>query len=270
MNRMFYLSIVYDTYGYDRLDLAKRERLQELDEIVSNFRNKDEVLEAYLTEYDIDKTKGKLCIVYEDLDKKKKELRAYNLTGPEYKKQINSNLTYAHIIPIMYKNEKLMNMDDCLSKLKLELSKKSIRDSIFLDRNVTRKDKQQIIETNKKYLFETENEQEILRNTANDSEVVKTFLSRIKYASEDTKYFYYRSLMRICKLSIKEKKKVTNLKINAKELKNYLDKSELTESEKLEEEANDMESFYLNHDLDEVILNSPNSKEPIGSIEKRR
>ena len=43
MNRMFYLSIVYDADGYDRLDLTKRNKLQDLDEIMSEFNNKDEV-----------------------------------------------------------------------------------------------------------------------------------------------------------------------------------------------------------------------------------
>lgn len=272
MDRMFYLSIVYDANGYDRFDLTKRKRLQDLDEIVSNFRNKEEVYEAYLNGYNIDKKEGKLCIVYEDLETKRKELKEYNQTGLEIKDQISDKLTYAHIIPIMYKNKRLMNNEACLIALRHHLHNPVIVESIMQDKIVDVNGKKRRISKNKRYLFETENEQDLLYKYKKTKETIEEFLSRIKRAHPDTQYFYFRSLMDICNLSVNTKT-VNNLSINDKAIIKSLKGKKIDETDKqeeLEEDSKDMENFYLYHDLDEVIKFSPDSNRPIGSEGRKK
>ena len=269
MDRMFYLSIVYDMYGYNRLDLTKRKRLQDLDEILSEFNNKQEVLEAYLSDRNIDRKKGRLCIVYEDLELKQKELKDHNISGLITDKETSDKLSYAHIIPIMYKNERLMNSEACLLTLKHKLRDKDIRDSIFINRKEKRNGQEIVIKTNKRYLFESDNEKSIL-NDADYKSVVENFLVRLKNMKPESQYFYFRSLMDICGLRVKEKQKVTNLHINKNVLKKGLSSFELTKEEKLELESNDMDSFYIYHDLDEVVNLSPNKNRPIGSERKKK
>ena len=265
MARKFYLSLVYDADGYDRYDITSKSRLQDIDLLMSNFNNRDEVVEAYLGEYNIDKKKGKLCIIYEDTDVKKKEIEMYGLPESHSKEEIDKLYTYAHIIPVLYKNERLMNIDTCLLILKEKLPKKEIRDSVMINHRT--KDGK-YLKTNKRYLFETEEEQDYITRLSDYDSAIYLFLKRIKKASDDDKYFYCRSLMKMCGLKIK--KKVANLKINKKKLDKMISNYELTESEKLERETIDMDEFYLHHDLDEVIKLSPDSNRPIGSEGKKK
>ena len=267
MARKFYLSLVYDADGYNRFDLASKSRLQEMDLLMSNFKNREEVVEAYLSEYNIDKKKGKLCIIYEDTDVKKREMSVYGPPENHPKEEIANLYSYAHIIPVLYKDERLMNIDACLLTIKEKLHNHEIRDSIMINH---RSKDGKYFKTNKRYLFETEEEQDYISRLNDYDNAIYLFLRRIKKASEDDKYFYCRSLMKICGLKIKEKKKVTNIKINKKKLNEIISSYELTESEKLERETINMDEFYLHHDLDEVIKLSPNSNRPIGSEGKKR
>ena len=260
MARRFYLSIVYDANGYDRFDILSNNSLKELDLVVSNFNNRDEIMEAYLNEYNIDKKKGRICIVYEDMEVKRKELDEYNSVDNEYKERLKKEFTYAHIIPIMYKNRRLMNLDECLIILKRKLNNKKIIDSIMFDKE---KDGL-LIKKNKRYIFETEEEKDLINILSSYHEAISHFLKRITKANEEDKYFYCRTLIDICELSISTvKTKIGNIKIRDGNI--HL----LSDSDKLEIEANDMDSFYINHDLDEVIRLSLDSNRPIGSERKR-
>lgn len=272
MNRMFYLSIVYDADGYDRLDLTKRARLQDLDDLMSEFNNKEEVLQTYLTEYNIDKKDGRLCIVYEDLDVKKKEMDEYGLTGLEYKDQIDKRLTYAHIIPILYKNDRLLNTETCFIEARKKLRDSDIVKSIMQNKKVTRNGKDYYIKTNKRYIFETENEQDILYNEQNTKLAIEEFLVRLKRSNPDDQYFYFRVLMDICGLR-KSSKKISNLSVNEKNLLKAIKSKKIDEIEEvaiLEKESEDMESFYLTHDLDDVTRLSYDSNRPIGSVGRKK
>ena len=265
MARRFYLSLVYDINGYDRLDLTSKKSLKELDEIVSNFNDRNEVIEAYLGEYNIDKKKGRVCIIYEDTEVKKKELEEYDLVDDKRKEEVKNNFSYAHVIPIMYKNKRLMNIEACIMSLKHQLHQEEMIKVIMHDKKT--KDGY-IIKRNKRYLFETEEEKDYLYNLYDYHTAVSLFLKRIKKSNPDDQYFYCRSLMDVCNLSIGVKKKVTNLYINEKNIKK-LKKFEISEIDILEEESNDMDSFYTYHDLDEVIRLSPDSNRPIGSERKK-
>ena len=267
MARRFYLSIVYDANGYDRFDILSNNSLKELDLIVSNFNNRDEIMEAYLSEYNIDKKKGRLCILYEDTIIKRRELDEYNSVDKEYKERLKKEFSYAHIIPIMYKNRRLMNLDECLIILKRKLHNKKIIDSIMYDKVKNGL----LIKKNKKYIFETEEEKDLINNLCDYHEAISHFLKRINKASEEDIYFYCRTLLDICELSISTvKTKVGNINIRDGNLRKLKNIDFLSESDKLEIDANDMDSFYIKHDLDEVIRLSPDSKRPIGSERKKK
>ena len=266
MARKFYLSFVNDLNGYDRYDMVSKDSLQELDEIVSNFKNRNEVIAAYLNEYNIDEKRGKVCIVYEDTLIKEKELKSYGYPSEHSKKDIDRLYTYAHTIPIMYSDKRLMKLDTCLQVLKYKLFNPNV--IIAITQDLISK-KRQIISINKKYIFETEEEKDLVNNESKYKEALELFYKRLNKSSLEDKYFYCRVLAKICNLFIKEKKKVTNLKINNQKLKSIQKNIQLTESEQLEIESEDMDSFYINHDLDEVIRLSPNSNKPIGSEGKK-
>ena len=93
-----------------------------------------------------------------------------------------------------------------------------------------------------------------------------------QYEDPDTQYFYFRSLIDVCKLGISVVK-TRNGNINIRDGnvgKHNRNKYELTMSEKLEIETKDMDEFYLHHDLDDVIKYSPNIYRPIGSERKKK
>ena len=267
MARKFYLSIVYDANGYNRFDILNNDSLKELDNIISKFKNRKEIMEAYLNEYNIDKKKGRLCIVYEDTLEKKRQLDEYH-SLPEDKKDIfKQEFTYAHIIPIMYKNRRLMNLDACILVLKNKLRKPEIIKSIMID-----KEKQDglYIRKNKQYLFETEEEQDLIKNMANYREAIDLFLKRITKANEEDKYFYCRSLIDICELSISTiNTKVGKITVRDGNMKDFTYQDIMTDSDRLVLDSEDMDNFYILHDLDEVIRNSSNSNRPIGSEGKK-
>lgn len=267
MTRKFYLSMVYDAYGYDRIDLVSSDSLKKLDQIISQFSNRNEVVEKYLGEYNIDKKKGKVCLIYEDVDTKRREIRIYGIPEKYSPRERGEKYSYAHIIPIMYKNRRLMKIEACLLKLKRLLRDCDIIDSIMLD-NYS-EDKRRI-KTNNKYLFETEEEKDYIDTESNYKAAINLFLKRIDNENEDDQYFYCRSLIDICKLGvtiIKTKKSTIDVYDGMPKRTWICNREipELTESEKLELETHDMDEFYLHHDLDEVIRLSPNDKRPIGS-----
>ena len=272
MDRMFYLSIVYDANGYDRFDLVKKERLQDIDDIIADFPNRSDIRNKYISQYNINKKMGRLCIIYEDLETKRKELREYHQTGFEYKNEISDKLTYAHIIPIIEKNKRLKNFDTCLMELNHKLRDKDIQKRMLSDRIVERNGKKLLIKSNKAYLLETENEKNLLYKDGRVSEAMEEFISRMKRANPDTKYFIFRSLMDVCELSI-NKKNVSNLTINEKNMIKSLKNKKIDEVDEttiLEEESKNMEEFYTYHDLDEVIKFSPDSNRPIGSEGRKK
>ncbi len=266
--RRFYLSIVYDANGYDRLDLENKDSLMELDNLISKYKNRNEVFDKYLSEYNIDKKKGKVCIIYEDLDIKNKQRDRFNKLSEEDKERFKNSFTYAHIIPIMYNKRKLLSIKECINILKKSLYKREIHDSIMHDKET--KDGQKL-KTNKRYLFETEEEQDYLYNLRDYHTAVALFLRRIAKEKPENQYLYCRSLIDVCNLGLSlVKTRKGKIKIRDGNLeKNSKNTFELTKSEILEQESEDMESFYLYNDLDDVIKYSPNMNRPIGSVGKR-
>ena len=266
MARRFYLSIVYDVNGYDRQDLTSRDSLKELDEIVSNYRDRNEVIAAYNGEYNTDKKKGRVCIVYEDTEVKEREIKLYGPPENYPKEERDKLFTYAHLIPVMYSDRRLMNLEACILKLKHQLFIPEVIEAIML--NLKTK-KGQIIRINKKYIFETGYEKDLIERFADRKEALGAFYQRLKKASPEEQYFYCRVLMDICDLSIKKEKKVKNLKVKRK-IKDIDKEYALTPTEQLERETIDMDEFYLHHDLDEVVRLSPNENRPIGSERKKK
>jgi len=259
MTKMFYLSIVYNNNLYNRYDILKDSSLQKLDSIIGEYQNREEIIKKYLSDYNQSITRGKICVIYEDLDLKKKELS---------EDRSNNNFTYAHIIPIMYKNKRLMNIEECLIILKHKLHQRDIIESIMLDR-FSRDGKR--INVNKRYLFETEEEKDYLYKLCDYQTAMSLFLKRLKKMNDDDKYFYCRLLMNICNLSISTLKiQKGKIQIHDDNIKKYSQtvNSALTKEENIENDVIDMESFYTKYDLDEVIKHSPDNNKPIGSVGK--
>ena len=265
MNRMFYLSLVFDINGYDRLDLVKNPSLKKLDEIVSNYHDANEVIEAYLSEYNINK-KGRVCMIFEDLDEKKKQLDHYNGANEEDKERIKADFSYVHVIPVMYKGRKLLNFASCLPLLRNRLHNIKTQVAILYDIVEQNGEKKKF---NKKYIFNDEQEIDLIDNEADFHGAVNHLLDRLKNEPADEQYFVCRTLMNICKLTVNEfKTRFGKLVVyeDAKERRN----KKLTKTEILEEETKNMDDFYTYHDLDEVIKYSPDENRPIGSERRNR
>ena len=274
MARMFYLSIVYDANGYDRYDIISKKTLRELDKIIANYSNRNEIIDNYLGEYNIDKSRGKVCIIYEDLELKKKELSFYDsVSDSMHKERLKKDFSYAHIIPILYNKRRLLDLNACLLILERKLEVHDVIDSIMLN-HVSKKG--EVIKTNKRYLFETEEEQDLINNECKYKEAISCFLKRLKNESPDELYFYCRALIDTCELGIKiirtNRGTIESRDFNMKKLKNsnILNDDLLTDSERLITDARDMESFYLYHDLDEVIRQSKDANRPIGSEGRKK
>ena len=273
MNRMFYLSIVYDINGYNRLDLEKRARLQELDELIAQYKNNDEIKEHYPL---VKKNKGRLCIIYEDLDEKKRELDEYRGVDESRKKELREKFSYAHTIPIIPSNERLLTLETCILLLNIRMRDHGMIDRIMgkvkTDKNKPAMKLNDNVHRDKKYIFESDDEKYSLNTLSDEYDAVDRFLERIKHVDEDTLYFYARTLMVMRGLTTK-KKVVTHLTLNEKELLRLIKKRSIYDStieEDLEEESKNMDDFYIRHDLDEVIKYSPNSNRPIGSEGRKK
>ncbi len=260
MARLFHLSYVYDINGYDRSDFMDNYSLEELDKDVSVFSDAKDVLSNY--PYDYDPTRrGRVCIVFEDLDEKAKQLKELREAPPEARARIQRDFSYVHIIPIMYNNQKIVSFDSCYAMLKRALHKNNILNKIIRN-GVTKKG--YILKTNKMYIFKNEEERDLIINEANYREAIDIFLKRLKNETEEEKYFVCRALMHICKLGL------TIVKTRIGKLVVYEDaiarsKKGFTKTEEIEEFADDMDELYSRYDLDEIIKYSPDETRPIGS-----
>ena len=275
MARMFYLSLVYDANGYRRYDMLKRESLKELDSIISQFKNREEVLKAYFPNYEKGKQKGKVCIIYEDLDLKMKQLEEARGLSDEMQEKLKKNYDFAHIIPILYKNRRMIDINSCIYNLKARKNRwKTITAIMF---NVVNDNGDVVAKTNKRYIFELGEEKRLIEEEHNYREALNWFIKRVEKSSYDDQYFYFRTLIDILHLSVRTiQTKIGKVEVCEENMKDSLiTKWELeremkyrdimNEKDQLEEDAKDMESFYIIHDLDEVIKLSPNEKRPIGS-----
>lgn len=266
MAKMFYLSFVYDLNGYDRYDMLSSNSLKDLDDVIAKYKNRDEILNHYMKDYHFDKRRGKVCIIFEDTDIKKREINLYGPPEAHTKKEINELYTYAHQIKVLYNDERLMNLEACLEKIKYKIFNKKVIDAIMLD---IKTNDNKLISINKKFIFETENEKNLVEKDRDYDEAMACFWRRLKKESPDEQYFYCRVLVDICGLSYPVKKKVANLKVNTKKI-NEISDLKLTTTEILENESNNMDDLYTYYDLDYVIKHSPDSNRPIGSEGKKK
>lgn len=265
---MFYLSIVFDYDGYDRLDLMEDNRLAAIDNFLLDHKNNRDIIDYFLSNMKVSNKKGKICIIYEDLDQKRKQLRDYNDAKAEDKEKIKSKFSYAHIIPKIPNSKRLLNKDVCISLLNARLRDDNIIRRIMDNKIIKQKGKEIHLKSNKKYIFENEEEKDFLSEyNYDEKEAIERFLARLPRTNPETLYFYFRSLMDICELTI-SKKAVANLSVREKKIVHFFKKRDIlssTSEEDLIEDSKDMESFYTYHDLDEVIRLSPDSNRPIGS-----
>ena len=279
MARMFYLSLVYDASGYRRYDMLKYESLKELDDIISQFKDREEVLKTYFPNYEKGKQKGKVCIVYEDLDLKKKQLEEASGINKERQEDLEKNYDFAHIIPILYKNKRMIDIKSCIYNLKARKNNwKTISAIMF---NTVDEKGNIIAKTNKRFIFELGEEKRLIEEKQDYREAINWFIKRVEKASYDDQYFYFRALMYILNLSISTiETKVGKIEVREESIKDLLiDEWEIerkmryrdimSDQDRLMEDSQDMETFYLKHDLDEVIKISQNAKKPIGSVGKR-
>lgn len=279
MARMFYLSLVYDASGYRRYDMLKYESLKELDDIISQFKDREEVLKTYFPNYEKGKQKGKVCIVYEDLDLKKKQLEEASGINKERQEDLEKNYDFAHIIPILYKNKRMIDIKSCIYNLKARKNNwKTISAIMF---NTVDEKGDIIAKTNKRFIFELGEEKRLIEEKQDYREAINWFIKRVEKASYDDQYFYFRALMYILNLSISTiETKVGKIEVREESIKDLLiDEWEIerkmryrdimSDCDRLIEDSQDMETFYLKHDLDEVIKISQNAKKPIGSVGKR-
>ena len=279
MARMFYLSLVYDASGYRRYDMLKYESLKELDDIISQFKDREEVLKTYFPNYEKGKQKGKVCIVYEDLELKKKQLEEASGISKERQEDLEMNYDFAHIIPILYKNKRMIDIKSCIYNLKARKNNwKTISAIMF---NTVDEKGDVIAKTNKRFIFELGEEKRLIEEKQDYREAINWFIKRVEKASYDDQYFYFRALMYILNLSISTiETKVGKIEVREESIKDLLiDEWEIerkmryrdimSDRDRLIEDSQDMETFYLKHDLDEVIKISQNAKKPIGSVGKR-
>lgn len=238
MEGRFCLAYVYDVEGYNRQDLVYYTSLEELDEYMKKFRDAEEVYD----EYDFEANgRGRLCIVYENLKVKREEISAYNRKidegDYEHAERLKNSFSYVHIIPVMYGNEILLSIPECYEILRHKLYVPKIMESIFLDTKPEEAKPKQyeqqemelpddlyygyktinssahnrpkdIIHTNKKYIFEHEQEKDLIENESDFRGAIRCFLERFLKEDPSTQYFYCRTLMRICDLS----KNISNTK----------------------------------------------------------
>ena len=280
MEKMFYLSLVYDINGYDRLDLITNPSLKEIDDIISEFSSATEVKEAFLSDLNINK-RGRICLLLEDLKEKEKQLNHYNCANEEDKERIKKDFSYVHMIPVKYKNTELLGNDSCLYMIKRKLKIPAVlyailfnqvRDPrtkkiIYVNPDNVYNDDGVLLKTNKKYLL---NEKEL--SYINDGlfkEARESFITRLNTTSDEELYFIYRALMSECKLF----KRIINTKFGRLVVfdnDKHRRKRTLTQTEILEEESKNMDDFWTYHDLDEIIKYSKDENKPITSERRNR
>lgn len=256
MKGKFYLSYVYDGEGYIRHDFTYFNSLMELDSYTTKFNGPSDIFD----EFDFEPNgHGKVHIIFEDIEKKKEQLMKYSEASEEEKEEVNRMFSYAHIIPILYANERLANFEICLERIRARLNDPKTISGIF--DNVSNQNNH--LRTNKRYIFQGQTEHRLLANRNDYPQLMYYFYKRLaKIENENTRYFYCRVLMGIYDLSIK-----LNKGFNERDLwpinLNY--DPDFEERTQIEEASGDMESFYAVHDLDRVIKLSLDSSKPIGS-----
>lgn len=231
MERRFYLAYVYDAEGYNRHDFVYYASLKDLDSYMGKFSNAEEVYD----EFDFEENgRGKLHIVYEDIKVKREEISAYNnaLKNGDYEhaERLMNEFSYAHIIPIMYGNEFLFSIEECYKLLRSKLNIPGIMKAIFFDTE-TEESKpkpyeqlemtlpddlyygyrtinpgayskpKEVIHTNKRYIFEGEQEKDLIDTESDFRGAIDCFLKRFPKEEEEDQYFYCRTLVRICELA---------------------------------------------------------------------
>lgn len=264
MARIFYLSYVYNNDIYCRHNFIKFSSLQELDSYVIKFSGPEGIFD----EFEFDPSgQGKVHIVFEDTIVKKEEEMKYEKASVENKEKIKRSFSYAHIIPIMYADRRLLNFRKCYQILQRALLNSDVIETIICDQvKKSANNETVVLSTNKRYIFEGK-ECELLPQTNRYHELMVMFLKRLLTETEDNQYFYCRTLMRICNLfvSTKDKKNIEDLW----PLPPNRD-SEINRREQMEYDSGNMETFYELWDLDQVINVSENSDRPIGSERKER
>ena len=212
----YFLMFHLDEAGYIGIMLKKTFDLQEMDEfITNNFNNKNDAFNYYrsdIEEFCLDK---KEHIKAENLRNKHNRTGAITL----FAKYKNNYGEYIIKIPIIYgKNKKLLGKRECFKKIK---------ESLFNDNNL------KVLMNNKKYLL-SKSEMSLINKYFNFNDVsvkkefIEKFCFRIKQFDDKKQYFFFRSLMNLCKLTKLELKTskgvIGNINLNLEE-KIVLEKS---------------------------------------------
>lgn len=263
MARVFYLSYVYSNDIYCRHDFIGFSSLQELDSYIIKFSGPEDIFDEFNFEAN---GRGKVHVVFEDTERKKEQLMKYEEANEEEKRKIESRFSYAHIIPVMYADRRLLNFQKCYRILQSALLNSGIIEAVMSNQNRNLGNGESVVlDTNKRYIFEGK-ECNLLTQRNKYRELMVMFLNRLLTETEDNQYFYCRTLMRMCKLYVDTKDKISieglwPLPPNRD--------FELSSKEQIEYDSGDMETFYKKWDLDQVI-NASDSGIPIGSEGKEK
>lgn len=198
MEKIFHLSHLLDTDGYNRIDLISFYELSRLDKYIENFSSNKEIRKKY--DMDI----SEFCLHNMKKIQRDNKIHKRNWTGSiaiicEIRDDDDKTVSL-HKIPIIYKNDyKLLSKKDCLRKIKDRLENSEVILDIF---------------NNKRYLL-SPNEIELiyLYFKWNNKKYLKSantfFYNRLRSLDDDELLYYYcRALMHtfgLNELSVKTK-----------------------------------------------------------------
>ena len=182
---MFHLIFHLDKDGYKGIILESFSSLKEIDKYIqNNFRNRQDVIKQYsqdISEFCLDKRES---IENENARNKRNRLGTVTLVyeiNNVYKK-----------IPIIYKNDnKLLSKEICIKKIKEMLNDDNILGKLY-------NTKKHLLSKNEIDLLDSYKD---LHDIQKKNDAITFFINRIKNMDEDGQYFYFRSLMNLCRLN---------------------------------------------------------------------
>lgn len=209
-----YLAIVLDKEGKIRKDLYEADSLLELDNYLCKYHNSKEIRDDYRNEID------------EFLKDNQRYLRYLEEKAIAYGQKPRNNRGRISIcfygkgekirfIPMIFQNEKLMNINDCFKQIRVSLD-----DDMRLQKLVDEKKyllTQNEIDTIKRYF--KWNNQKYKRDFLDD------FTYRVRRMEPVKRYYYLRSLINLC--SLKKENEIKTKKGDIKHIDIPLDRVKL-------------------------------------------
>ena len=179
MNRIYNLTCYFGKDRANRLNLKTCSNMFDLDKFIQeNFRGKRDVIKKYQDEIE------KFCFF------NNKSLDKDISVGIIAEIKDNDNVVFFHEIPIIY-HKIILSNQNCLKRIK-----ETLEDDKIL----------RVLLEKKGYLL-SQNEKDLLilyfnfHNKKNKEDAIAFLINRIKKINDSSKYYYFRSLIYLCKLN---------------------------------------------------------------------